>query len=187
MKIGIISDTHGSATAWSMAYEKYLMHTEQILHAGDVLYHGPRNQISDGYGPSRLAAELNACPVPLLAARGNCDSEVDASVLEMPLASPYAFAVLNGRRVLVTHGHFTETREEQYALAEKLKADIFVSGHTHISLLERRGSIVFVNPGSPSLSKRSDGRSTLALMDEREISVIDIYTGEVLDKMLLSE
>ena len=56
MKIGIISDTHGSATAWSMAYEKYLMHTEQILHAGDVLYHGPRNQISDVYCPSLLAA-----------------------------------------------------------------------------------------------------------------------------------
>ena len=132
-----------------------------------------------------FAAELNACPVPILAARGNCDSEVDASVLDMPLASPYAFAVLNGRRILVTHGHFTESQEEQDALAKKLKADIFVSGHTHVSHLERRGVTVFVNPGSPSLSKRSDGRSTLALMDEREISVIDLFTGEALDKMLL--
>ena len=156
MKIGIISDTHGSATAWSMAYEKYLMHTEQILHAGDVLYHGPRNQISDGYGPSRLAAELNACPVPILAARGNCDSEVDQLLLEFPMMADYAELDADGERFFLTHGHHWN----EYALPPVGMGTILAHGHTHIAEKKKLPcGITIFNPGSIALPKGGQGRT----------------------------
>ncbi|MBQ7514791.1 MAG: phosphodiesterase [Schwartzia sp.] len=185
MKIGIISDTHGSEDCWKMAFDSFFHDADLILHAGDVLYHGPRNPLQADYGPARLAERLNACPVSIVAARGNCDSEVDASVLDMVLASPYAFVAEGGHRIVVTHGHFTEDDEEKDALAARLQADIFISGHTHIGGLVKRGQTVFVNPGSPSLSKRPDGRQTIALLDGATLSLHDLYTGEVLETMTL--
>ncbi len=186
MKIGIISDTHGSEDCWKRAFDGFFRDADLILHAGDVLYHGPRNALQADYGPARLAERINACPVSIVAARGNCDSEVDASVLEIALASPYAFVAEGGRRIAVTHGHLAETDEEKDALAARLQADIFVSGHTHIGGIVRRGKTVFVNPGSPSLSKRPDGRQTIALLDGATLSLLDLYTGEVLETMALA-
>ncbi len=181
MKVGIISDTHGSAGCWDMAYKNFFTGTDLILHAGDVLYHGPRNRLQDDYNPAVLAERINQCPVPLLIARGNCDAEVDASVLDMPLVAPYVFVLAGARRIVVTHGHLTESDEEKEALAAKLHADIFVSGHTHIAGLRRSGGTIFLNPGSPSLSKRLDGRQTIARLDEEKVEILDLYTGEVLE------
>lgn len=181
MKIGIISDTHGSAGCWAMVYNNFFCKTDLIFHAGDVLYHGPRNRMTDDYRPAKLAEAIKQCPVPIIASRGNCDSEVDAAVLSIPLAAPYAFAFVNGKRVVVTHGHLVETQEEKTEMAAKLKADIFISGHTHVPVIERIGQTIFVNPGSPSVSKREDGRSTFALMDEMHISIRDLYTGDILE------
>ena len=180
MKIGVISDTHGSAGCWSIVYENFFKSADMIFHAGDVLYHGPRNRMTDDYRPGKLADAMNNSAVPIIAAKGNCDSEVDATVLSVPLASPYAFAFVNGKRIVITHGHLTPTIEEKREMAAKFKADIFISGHTHIASVERVGNTVFLNPGSPSLSKREDGRSTFALMDERGIFIRDLYTGDIL-------
>lgn len=181
MKIGVISDTHGSAGCWAMAYNNFFCNSDLIFHAGDVLYHGPRNRMTDDYRPAKLAEAIKQCPVPIIAARGNCDSDVDASVLSLPMASPYAFAYVNGKRIVITHGHLVETQEEKSEMAARLKADIFISGHTHVPVLEHIGKTIFLNPGSPSVSKREDGRSTFALMDERNISIRDLYTGDILE------
>ena len=131
----------------------------------------------------KLAEAIRQCPAPIIASRGNCDSEVDISVLGIPMAAPYAFAFVNGKRVVITHGHLVETQEEKSEMAERLQADIFISGHTHVSVVERVGKTIFLNPGSPAFSKREDGRSTLALMDERHIFIRDLYTGEILDDL----
>ncbi len=187
MKIGVISDTHGSAGCWAMAYNNFFHTTNLILHAGDVLYHGPRNRMTDDYRPAKLAEAIQQCPVPIIAARGNCDSEVDLSVLGLPMAYPYAFAFVNGKRIVITHGHLVETQEEKSEMAAKLRADIFISGHTHVPVLERIGRTIFLNPGSPSVSKREDGRSTFALMDEQHISIRDLYTGDILESMPVEE
>ena len=183
MKIGVISDTHGSAGCWAMACDNFFRDADLIFHAGDVLYHGPRNRMTDDYRPAKLAEAIQQCPVPIIASRGNCDSEVDLSVLGLPMASPYAFAFVNGKRVVITHGHLVETQEEKSEMAERLQADIFISGHTHVSVVERVGKTIFLNPGSPAFSKREDGRSTLALMDEGHIIIRDLYTGEILDDL----
>ncbi len=183
MKIGVISDTHGDAKAWEMAYDKFFHDADRILHAGDFLYHGPRNPMAPGYGPSKLVELINECPVPIIASFGNCDSFVDTSVLNIPLADPYAFAELDGHRILVTHGHLTEEDGEKNALARRMKVDIFVSGHTHVGGIEKRDDTIFLNPGSPSLSKRQDGRQTVAVIENGTITVYDLYTGEALDTM----
>ena len=186
MKIGIISDTHGSLERWELAYKKYFAQTEMILHAGDVLYHGPRNPVLADYAAKDLSEALNSCPVPLICARGNCDADVDASVLKMPLQSPYAFVEINGKRILLAHGDKNLTPESKVAAAQAVKADIFISGHTHIAMLEEWYGVILLNPGSPSLSKRADGRSTIAMMDEEKIQVIDLDSDEILAEMPLA-
>lgn len=180
MKIGIISDTHGHAGRWQKAFEKFFADADLIVHAGDVLYHGPRNPMLEDYNPAKLAELINSCPVPVVIAKGNCDSEVDAMVLDTPVEAPYAYVWADGRRIVVTHGHTAESDAEKDAMARHLKADVFISGHIHTNVLEKRGNTVFVNPGSPALSKRDDKRSTVAVMDDKKITIYDIDSGEAL-------
>lgn len=180
MNIGIISDTHGCADRWQLAYKKYLQHADMILHAGDVMYHGPRNPILADYNPALLAERIKSCSMPVIFARGNCDSEVDEMVLELPVAAPYAFVYASGRRIIITHGHLVENDKAKDDMAARLQADVFISGHIHVNVLEKRNNTIFLNPGSPSLSKRQDGRSTIAIMSEKNIKIIDIDTDEVL-------
>ena len=187
MNIGVISDTHGHEMRWALAYEKYLRHADLIIHAGDVLYHGPRNPRLPDYNPAGLAERLNNSPVPVLIAKGNCDSEVDAMVLELPIMAPYAYALADGKRIVVTHGHTVEPEAAKDAMAAHLKADIFISGHIHTNVLEKRGRTIFLNPGSPALSKREDGRSTIALIEDEQIVIKDIDTDETVMSLNLHE
>ncbi len=180
MKIGIISDTHGHEGAWQSAFDKAFHDADMILHAGDVLYHGPRNPMKADYNPAGLVGKINNCPVPVIIAKGNCDSSVDASCLELPVQAPYAYVVYEGLRIIVTHGDSVMTDEEKDRMAAHLKADLFVSGHIHTTVLEKRGNTVFLNPGSAALSKREDGRNTYAVLEDRTIRIYDIDTDEVL-------
>ncbi len=180
MKIGIISDTHGHEGAWQTAFDKAFHDADMILHAGDVLYHGPRNPMKADYNPAGLVGKINNCPVPVIIAKGNCDSSVDASCLELPVQAPYAYVVYEGLRIIVTHGDSVMTDEEKDRMAAHLKADLFVSGHIHTTVLEKRGNTVFLNPGSAALSKREDGRNTYAVLEDRTIRIFDIDTDEVL-------
>jgi len=179
MKIGIISDTHGCAQTWEKVYEQYLMECELIIHAGDILYHGPRNDIPAEYNPKQLAQSLNACSIPMVVASGNCDSDVDGMVLTMPIQSPYAYIMIEGVPIVVNHGH-NLTQETQREMAAKFKAAVFITGHTHIAMLEKHDGIVYLNPGSPAMSKRADGRGTVARLIDHVIEVLDIETGQVL-------
>lgn len=182
MKIGIISDTHGHEGAWQTAYEKQFKDADMILHAGDVLYHGPRNPMKADYNPAGLVEKINNCPVPVIIAKGNCDSSVDASCLELPILAPYAYVVAEGRCIIVTHGDAVMTDAEKDALAKHLRADLFISGHIHTTVLEKRGATVFLNPGSAALSKREDGRNTFAVLADDTIRIFDIDTDEVLQE-----
>lgn len=180
MKIGIISDTHGHEMAWQKAWEKQFQNADMILHAGDILYHGPRNPMKEDYNPAGLVQRINTCPVPVIIARGNCDSSVDASCLELPVEAPYAYVVAEGLRIIITHGDTVMSDAEKDAMARHLRADLFISGHIHITVLEKRGQTVFLNPGSAALSKREDGRNTFAVLQDGEIRIYDIDTDEVL-------
>lgn len=174
----MISDTHGSLQAWEQAYDRYFRDADLIVHCGDLFYHGPRNPLPEGFGPLALAEALNACPVPLVIARGNCDAAVDASVLNWPLADPFA-TLRFGEKTLVAW-HEGEVRPEAAEVIRRYRADVFLTGHTHRARLVREGARLCLNPGSPSLSKLPDGRPTIGLLDDHGARVVYLDTGETM-------
>lgn len=167
MKIGIISDIHGSLTAWEKAWDLYFYDTDLIINCGDILYHGPRNPLPAGHNPAKLAEALNACSVPILCAKGNCDAEIDQMLLNFPIESPYLHCYIDNKRILVHHGHHPES------LAEKVlnDYDIIISGHTHLPLLEQRGKQLYLNPGSPSLPKTNEKIPTVAIIENGQARI----------------
>ncbi|MEN6413679.1 MAG: phosphodiesterase [Veillonellales bacterium] len=179
MKIGIISDTHGCSLTWKKIFDRYLADADLIIHAGDVLYHGPRNAIPAEYDPKGLAESLNACPVPIIIAAGNCDAEVDSMVLHIPIQSPYAYVFADGLRILVNHGHKLNDQEKLDS-ATGYKVNLFISGHTHIAALNTQNDITLLNPGSPCMSKSKDGHGTIAVLADLQLTIFDIETGESL-------
>ena len=184
MKIGVISDTHGYIDRVALAMEKFFADADLILHAGDVLYHGPNNPNykGDDYNPKALANLINASKIPFVIARGNGDSEVDQLVLKVPIQAPYAYAFAGGKRIVVNHGHLIPTDADKDSTASSLHADIFISGHVHTTVLERRGNTIFLNPGtvSPYLSNRADKRTSVALITDDKIQIFDLDTGDEL-------
>ncbi|MDL2298612.1 phosphodiesterase [Synergistaceae bacterium OttesenSCG-928-D05] len=174
-KIGIMSDTHGSLPAWRKALDRF-GDVEAILHAGDVLYHGPRNTIPGGYTPADLADAMRAYQGTLMIARGNCDADVDQMVLNRPL-SPYVTLWWQEKKILVMHGdNFALFRQ----LALDFKADLAISGHTHIASLIRENGTIFLNPGSTTLPKGKDPAS-VAVVCERGPSIFTL-DGELLHR-----
>ncbi len=149
-----------------------------ITHAGDVLYHGIFNPITETYDPRRLAEVLNESPVPRVHARGNCDSEVDQLALDCHILSDFAFVSAEGTRILVTHGH-KYPREELVNMAARAKADILHIGHFHKPEITVVGSVTVFNAGSCALPKQEGERPTVGLLEDGIIRVVDIDTGEV--------
>lgn len=167
-KIGILSDTHGSLPAWRKALEVF-GDTEAILHAGDVLYHGPRNTIPGGYTPADLADAMRAYEGTLLIARGNCDADVDQMVLDRPMPA-YVTLWWQEKKILVMHGdNFPLFRQ----MALDFRADLAVSGHTHVASLVREGRTIFLNPGSTTIPKGKDPAS-VAVICERGPSIFTL-------------
>lgn len=168
MKIGIIADTHGNLAGWEAAWDLILHDADLIIHCGDLLYHGPKFQPAEGYAPAELAKRINACPMPVLIARGNADAEVDQLVLELPIQQPYLFAQIEGTRLLATHGHLISP-EQLLALGETWHLDFVLSGHTHVPAQHRRGKTRHINPGTTtyplSLEAALQRRTCAALLD----------------------
>ena len=181
MLIGVISDTHGSLTAWTKAINDCFSKVDLILHGGDVLYHGPKNPMPDGYQPAALSSAMNSCPVPILICRGNCDSDIDQQMLDIPIQSPYVLVWIDRLKAMLLHGDGL-TEEDLSALTRRYRLDILITGHTHIHrILDGEGYII-LNPGSPSLPK-GDKKRTIGMIDssERSARVIDVESGDLLE------
>ena len=103
-------------------------------------------------------------------------------VIEVPIQAPYAYVFAGGKRIVVTHGHTVMSDEEKNNMAEHLKADIFITGHVHKNVLEKRGNTVFLNPGtiSPYLSNNENKKTSVAVITDEKIEIFDLDTGEVL-------
>ncbi|HBF36830.1 MAG TPA: phosphodiesterase [Firmicutes bacterium] len=182
MNIGVISDTHGSLTAWREAYQRYFQNTDLIIHCGDVLYHGPRNPLPDVYDPKALAAEINAVNKPLVIVQGNCDAEVDQMVLDYPLESPYAHVLTPEFRILAHHGHHWSPETTPAKISDFYQ--IIISGHTHVPELHRINQTIFLNPGSPALPKNEEQTPTIALISPGEIKIINIKNGQTVHDLM---
>lgn len=179
MKIGIISDIHGYPEKFRKALECF-KGCDMILCAGDILYHGPRNPILEGYNPKKLAEEIGGNEIPMLIAKGNCDAEVDAMVLEVPVFSPVVVYEKDGIRFMVLHGHDMDD-ERIRNLARIYRVNIMVTGHTHIRRYEVFEETLFINPGSVGVPK-GDGIASVALVEDDKIKFINIENGEIIEE-----
>jgi putative phosphoesterase len=172
MKVGLISDTHGDLVSFKIAVENILKDVDVVLHAGDILYHGPRNRLTKGYAPNELAKELNNFPVDILFSRGNCDSRVDQMLIDMPILSEYLFVSIEGFKILMYHGDKKINFKN---------SDIVVTGHTHIYNVDFFESKLFINPGSLSLPKNNpNGTCGVLDLSSNIINIFDILSGNVL-------
>lgn len=172
-RLGVLSDTHGSLPAWNDALSIF-KEVDAILHAGDILYHGPRNMIPGGYTPADLATAIREYKGTLLIARGNCDSDADLMMINKAVPS-YIYTWWNGRKILMMHGdNFPLFRQ----MALDNEVDLAISGHTHIASVIRENQTLFLNPGSTTIPKGKDPAS-VAVVEEDEINIISL-TGEVL-------
>ena len=106
MKLMIASDIHGSALYCAQMKEAYKREgAGRLLLLGDILYHGPRNDLPDGYAPKKVIAMLNPMKNEILCVRGNCDTEVDQMVLDFPILADYCYVELEGASIFAAHGH----------------------------------------------------------------------------------
>ena len=162
MKIFIASDIHGSAYWCRKMISAYKEEkADRLVLLGDILYHGPRNDLPLEYAPKEVIAMLNPLADEILCVRGNCDTEVDQMVLSFPVLADYAFIVEGGARIFATHGHkFNEDN-----LPPLSKGDILLNGHTHVQCVREHENYTYINPGSVSIPKENTGHGYAVLED----------------------
>ena len=182
MKLMFASDIHGSAL-----YAKQLLARmeeeapQRLVLLGDLLYHGPRNGLPDGYAPKEVAALLNAMRPRPVCVRGNCEAEVDQMMLRFPVLGDYCLLQAGERLVFATHGH-------QYNLQAPpaLKAgDVLLHGHTHVPAKDCSAGFWYLNPGSVSIPKEDSPHSYMTL-EEGTFRWKDL-SGREYDSLALGE
>ncbi|MCI8576723.1 MAG: phosphodiesterase [Lachnospiraceae bacterium] len=174
MKYMFASDIHGSAYYCREMFKIYKESgADRLILLGDLLYHGPRNDLPREYDPKAVTAMLNDHKNEIYAVRGNCEAEVDQMVLEFPVMADYAVMVLNGLNFFVTHGHLFH----QDQLPPMKAGDILIHGHTHLLRADAYDGYYILNPGSTSLPKGGNP-STYGILDGTIFSIRD-FDGNV--------
>lgn len=162
MRWMIASDIHGSAYWCERLIDAYRMEgADRLLLLGDVLYHGPRNDLPRDYAPKKVIAMLNAMKEDILCVRGNCDTEVDQMVLEFPVLADYALLSEGRTLIYCTHGHVYNTGH----LPPVHQGDILLHGHTHVPAWEEHEGYRYLNPGSVSIPKEDSWHGYMLLED----------------------
>ena len=164
MKWMIASDIHGSAyycRELLAAFERES--AQKLLLLGDVLYHGPRNDLPRDYAPKQVIEMLNGMKEKLLCVRGNCDTEVDQMVLNFPVLADYAILVAGERMIYATHGHVYNEQK----LPPLGKGDVLLHGHTHVPKCTEHEDYLYINPGSVSIPKENSPHGYLILDGNR--------------------
>jgi len=179
MKLLIVSDIHGdieSAKNIISIYEKEAC--DKILILGDILYHGPRNDLPHSYNPKAVIELLNKNTDLFLAVRGNCDTEVDQMVLNFPILADYCYLSLDGISIFATHGH-TYNMDNIPPLRP---GEILLHGHTHVLKCEKFGNNnYYINPGSITLPKENNPK-TYMIYEGRIFTIKDIHGNIILQK-----
>lgn len=165
MKYMIASDIHGSAfycREMLRAYDRE--QAERLLILGDILYHGPRNDLPEEYAPKEVISMLNARRESLFCVCGNCDTEVDQMVLEFPVLAKYCLLEINGQFIYAAHGH--KQNPENPPMLKS--GDILLNGHTHIPacetfVTEKGAECIYMNPGSVSIPKEDSAHSYMTI------------------------
>ena len=163
MKLMFASDLHGSAYYCRKIFEVYKKEgAQRLILLGDLLYHGPRNDLPKEYAPKEVTALLNAHKNEIFAVRGNCEAEVDQMVLEFPCMADYMLLYLDGGRcAFITHGHLYNT-DDPPLLKD---GDLLIHGHTHEKVMRDTDNYTYINPGSAALPKDDDIHSYMVYED----------------------
>lgn len=173
MKLMIASDIHGSAECCRKLLERFDEEkAERLLLLGDLLYHGARNALPGGYDTLEAAELLNGYADSIMAVRGNCDSEVDQTVLDFPITSDYLYLPIDGKMIFATHGHVYGP----HRLPPLSSCELLLCGHTHVPdyyPISSPGAgdtaCFYCNPGSVSIPKGGSVRSYMIIEDGKLI------------------
>ncbi len=175
MKFLIASDIHGSAKYCEMLLSAFKDEkADRMLLLGDILYHGPRNDLPEEYAPKKIIEMLNPLKDKLLCVRGNCDTEVDQMVLDFPILADYAVIPVGDRLLYASHGH-------KFGLHNPpplSKGDILINGHTHVPKCENMGDFVYLNCGSVSIPKEASPHSYV-ILENGKLYWKDLENGTV--------
>lgn len=180
MKLMFASDIHGSlyyCEKMKEAYEKE--NAQKLILLGDLLYHGPRNDLPKEYNPKAVISILNSLKNEILCVRGNCDAEVDQMVLEFPILADYMIMYLKEKCIYITHGHIHNSEN----LPPIKKGDILIHGHTHIQTITVSETHTYINPGSISIPKA--GNKNSYMIYENGIFKIKDFDNNLLNELKL--
>lgn len=178
MKYVFASDIHGSAYYTKALLEKFNeSKAEKLILLGDLLYHGPRNDLPKDYAPKEVIAMLNSLKDKIYAVRGNCEAEVDQMVLDFPVMATYALLVLNGVTFYATHGHIYNPEN----LPPINPGEALIYGHVHLPIAEKRGDIYILNPGSTSIPKGGNP-SSYAVLEDKHFQILT-FDGQVIKEI----
>ena len=162
MKWMTASDIHGSAACCEKLLAAFgREQADRLLLLGDLLYHGPRNDLPQGYAPKEVIAQLSGVKDKVFCVRGNCEAEVDQMVLPFPVLADYCLLEQKGRVIFATHGHHYNL--ENPPLLQP--GDVLLHGHTHIPAKDNSLGFWYLNPGSVSIPKESSPHSYMTLED----------------------
>lgn len=176
LRLLVASDIHGSLPRTEFVAElARSMRPDRLLLLGDLLYHGPRNPLPEGYAPREVAAVLNDWKDRIIAVRGNCDAEVDQVLLQFPLAES-AWLYLDGQRIWVSHGQHNQLPDR---FPDLVPGDVFLCGHTHVPRAETVDGLHIWNPGSVSLPKQGFPAS-YATIEDGVFTVFDMEGSVIL-------
>ena len=180
MKYMFASDIHGSAYYCKKMLEAYEQEkADRLILLGDILYHGPRNDLPKEYAPKEVIAMLNAKKDELYVVRGNCEAEVDQMVLDFPIMADYCIIMDGERTIYASHGHVYNENN----LPPMKNGDIFIHGHTHVLRAEKKENYTILNPGSVSIPKEGNP-ATYAVL-ENSIFTIKDFDGNTVREMRL--
>ncbi|QLX24669.1 phosphodiesterase [Citrobacter freundii] len=176
MKLMFASDIHGSLPATERVLELFAQSGARwLVILGDILNHGPRNALPQGYAPAQVADRLNALASRIIAVRGNCDSEVDQMLLHFPITAPWQQVLMDNQRLFLTHGHLYGPENLPVLNA----GDMLIYGHTHLPVAEKRGDIYHFNPGSVSIPK-GGFTASYGILDDNVLSVMALNDQSII-------
>ena len=182
MKWMIASDLHGSAYYCRKMLEAFEREgADRLFLLGDLLYHGPRNDLPREYAPKEVIPLLNGKKEKLLCVRGNCDAEVDQMVLEFPVLADYAVLPVRQRLIYATHGHIYHVKN----LPPLAPGDVLLHGHTHVPAWTKFGQgNLYLNPGSVSIPKENSPHSYMTL-EENTMQWKELESSAVFHELTL--
>ncbi len=174
MKIFIASDLHGSAEYCRQMIEAFTKeNADKLLMLGDILYHGPRNPLPEGYSPQEVLSLLDTVKDSVICVSGNCDAEIDRALLPFPVLPDFGAIFADGLNIYFAHGH-----RDAPALSE---GDVYITGHTHVPLNNVENGYFHLNPGSLSLPKEDSGHGYI-IYENRKF-VFKRLNGEAYDEL----